>query len=54
MPANYPEWLRPVYNFPMHKDIISLFDDLEQDVSGRFTAIPEGLDPKKYVDVELR
>ena len=53
LPASSPEWLRPAYNFPMHKDLRSLLDDSKQDVSGRFTAIPEDLDPDKYVDIEL-
>ena len=30
-------------NFPMHKDLIFLLDDPEQDVTGKFAVVPEDL-----------
>ena len=41
-------------NFPMHKDLRSLLDDPEQDVTGQFAVqdVPDDLDPEEFVDVE--
>ena len=38
----------------MHKDLRSLLDDPEQDVTGRFAVqdVPDDLDPEEYVDIE--
>ena len=42
-------------NFPMHKDLRSLLDDPEQDVTERFAMqdVPNDLNPEEYVDVEI-
>ena len=41
-------------NFPMHKDLRSLLDNPEQDVTRRFAVqdVPDNLDPEEYVNVE--
>ena len=39
----------------MHKDLRSLLDDTEQDVTGQFSVqdVPDDLDPEEYVDAEI-
>ena len=37
----------------MHKDLRSLLDDPEQDITGRFAVVPEDLNPEEYVELEM-
>ena len=37
----------------MHKDLRSLLDDPEQDVTGKFAVVPEDRGPEEYVEQKM-